>query len=279
MMTDPKDQAEDLDSTISVRARAERPIIRSLLLIPFVSGVIVALGMLMSETTANLFYRGALVTAALLTAASALMATAGFDKSEKLFAAWSALGVGYALAAIRHSMRLWTLLLGGGVSSRALLDTLLVLQNVLVALALWWFVRSWQTSGLAAPLSRRTQYTWLFLGIAVAVVVGGYPLVQGFQTAGTDTVLLVSTAGDMIGIALIVPLAMTALAMRGGLLMHTWLYLAASELFWLAYDVWVGTKGMMGFAPHTTTGVEQILRIIAVMFAFVASVAHRRSRL
>jgi hypothetical protein len=271
--------ADDFDSTINVRARKQRPLIRRLLVIPFVSGAIVACGMLMPEATASLFYRAALVTAALLTAISALMTSSAFEKGQKLFAAWSALGIGYALAAIRHSMRLWTLLLGGGITNRAVLDTLLVLQNVLVALALWWFVRAWQTSGLAAPVSRRVQFTWIFLGIAVAIVVGGYPLIQGFQTAGTDTVLLVSTAGDMIGIALIVPLVMPALAMRGGLLMHTWLALAASEVFWLLYDVWVGTKGMMGLTPSMATGVEQILRIIAVMFAFVATVAHRRSRL
>jgi hypothetical protein len=271
--------AEDFDSTISVRARAQRPIIRALLAIPLVAGAIVALGMLMPDATANLFYRGALVTAALLTAVSAFVTTAGFDRGQKLFAAWSALGIGYALAAIRHSFRLWTLMVGGGVTSRAVLDTMLILQNVLVALALWWFVRAWQTSGMAAPMPPRTRLTWIFLGIAVAIVVGGYPLIHGFQTVGTDTVLLVSTAGDMIGIALIVPLAMPALAMRGGLLMHTWLALAASEVFWLLYDVWVGTKGMTGLAPSMATGVEQILRIIAVMFAFAATVAHRRSRL
>jgi|GEM_PF-924357 len=271
--------ADDFDSTINVRARKQRPLIRLLLLIPFVSGAIVACGILMPDATAGLFYRGALVIAALLTAVSALITSSAFEKGQKLFAAWSALGIGYALAAIRHSMRLWTLLLGGGITNRAVLDSLLVLQNVLVALALWWFVRAWQTSGLAAPMSRRTQLTWIFLGIAVAIVVGGYPLIQGFQTAGNDAVLLVSTAGDMIGIALIVPLITPALAMRGGLLMHTWLALATSEVFWLLYDVWVGTKGMMGLAPSTATVVEQILRIIAVMFAFVATVAHRRSRL
>lgn len=49
---------------------------------------------------------------------------------------------------------------------------------------------------------------WTLLGVGVAVVVGGYPLVQGFITAKADTVLLVSTLGDMVGIAFIVPLPM-----------------------------------------------------------------------
>jgi hypothetical protein len=277
-MTSTEERAQDLDTTISVRVRAERPIMQSLLMIPFVCGGVVALGMLMSDATAAWFYRGAVVTAAFLTAASALVATTGFGKSERLFAAWSALGIGYALSAIRHSMYLWMQLQGGGVRSQALFDSMLIAQNILVALALWWFVRSWQTSGLAAPVSRRVQLAWVFLGIAVAIVVGGYPLVQGFATAKTDMGMVVSTAGDMVGIALIVPLAMPALAMRGGLLMHTWLYLAASELFWLLYDVWVSSRAMMGLTPQTATGLTHVLRMIAIMFAFVASVAHRRAR-
>lgn len=274
-----EEQPEDFDSTISVRARAERPIIRSLLMIPFISGAIVALGMLMSDATASVFYRGAIVVAAFLTAASALVTTAGFEKSEKLFAAWCALGIGYGLAAIRHLIYLWAQLAGTTVQSRAIFDGMLIAQNVLVALALWWFVRSWQKSGLAAPVARSAQIAWIILGVAVAIIVGGYPLLQGFATAKTDMGMLVSTAGDMVGIALIVPLAMPALAMRGGLLMHTWLALAASELFWLLYDVWVASRSMTGLAPQTATGLTHVLRIIAVMFAFVASVAHRRARL
>ena len=66
-----------------------------------------------------------------------------------------------------------------------------------------------------------------------------YPL----NDQGRTALATQNWAGDMIGIALIVPLAMPALAMRGGLLMHTWLALAASEVFWLLYDVWVGTRG------------------------------------
>ena len=88
--------ADDFDSTINIRARRQRPLIRRLLLVPFVSGAIVACGMLLPDATASLFYRGALVTAALLTAVSALMTSPAFDKGQKLFAAWSALGIGYA---------------------------------------------------------------------------------------------------------------------------------------------------------------------------------------
>ena len=115
------------------------------------------------------------------------------------------------------------------------------------------------------------------LGVVVALVIGGYPLVQGFQTRGADTVLLISTLGDVVGIALIVPLAMSALALRGGLLMHTWLYLALCEFFWMLYDIWLAVRDILGAGARAGTGIEQMIRVAAIMFAFIATVAQRRA--
>src|SRR5205085_12622858 len=129
------------------------------------------------------------------------------------------------------------------------------------------FVRAWRSTGL-------TRCGWgpIAAGIVVALIVGGYPLMQGFQTRGADTVLLISTLGDVVGIALIVPLAMSALALRGGLLMYTWLYLALCELFWMLYDVWLAVRGSLGIGDRVGVGVEQMIRVAAIMFAFIATV-------
>jgi hypothetical protein len=81
----------------------------------------------------------------------------------------------------------------------------------------------------------------------------------------------------MVGIALIVPLIMSALTLRGGLLMHAWLYLAACEMAWLMYDLWLAFRQTASFSPRIALGVEQIIRIIAIMFAFIATVAQRRA--
>src|SRR5439155_19651667 len=123
-------------------------------------------------------------------------------------------------------------------------------------------VRAWSARGLAAAESRGRRIGWITAGIAVAIVVGGYPLLQGFQTRGTDSVLLISTLGDVVGIALIAPLALSALALRGGLLMHTWLYLALCEVFWLLYDVWLAVREQLAGA-RAGTGIEQMIRVTA----------------
>jgi len=245
--------------------------------IPFLGGLIVVAGMLLAEPNASRFYRVALIVAALLTSGGAFLTTHLFDRRDRLFLAWLLIGGGYAIAAIRYSLRLITMFGGPELLGRVPLDAMLIAQNVVIAIALWLFVQSWRATGLATPFSPAVRTGWTLLGVGVAVIVGGYPLIQGYMTAGADTVLFVSTLGDMVGIALIVPLAMSALAMRGGLLMHTWLYLAAAEAFWLMYDVWLAVHTKLAIGAPAGPGLEQVIRTIAILFAFVATVAQRRA--
>jgi hypothetical protein len=100
--------------------------------------------------------------------------------------------------------------------------------------------------------------------------VGGYPLMSGLETVKANPIMLVSTIGDIIGLSLIVLLALPALAMRGGLLMHTWVYLATSEVAWLLYDLW-------GAVQPKSTAVLEAFRLAAVLFAFIATKAQRRA--
>ena len=244
---------------------------KRLVVIPMVWALIAAVGMFLHEPAG--FYRLVLIAAAFATALSAFITTSKFIPSDKLYACWLFVGIGYTLSTIRYSLRLAAIIRGGAdLLPRAVLDTMLVLQNFAIALALLMFVLAWRSTGLT-----RGSWGLTALGIVVALLVGGYPLVQGFQTRGADTVLLISTAGDIVGIALIVPLAMSALALRGGLLMHTWLYLALCEFFWMLYDIWLAVRGSLGIGERAGVGIEQMIRVAAIMFAFIATVAQRRA--
>jgi hypothetical protein len=250
---------------------------KRLILIPFIGGLIASAGMWLPEQQALVYHRSVLIVAALATAFAAFAAARMFERDDRLFWSWSMIGAGYLVAALRYGFRLYTLLFGGGITNRTLLNSLLILQNVLIAVALLLFVLAWRATGLATPGSRSAQFASIMLGIAVAVLVGGYPLMRGIATAQTDLVLLVSTLGDMVGIALMVPLLMPALALRGGLLMHTWAYLAATEGAWLLYDIWYATKESFGLATGTARGIEEGIRVIAILFALSAAVAQRRA--
>jgi hypothetical protein len=81
----------------------------------------------------------------------------------------------------------------------------------------------------------------------------------------------------MVSIALIVPLLMPALALRGGSLMHTWAYLTAGIATWLVYDIWYALRTTVPLHTSTQRGIEEGIRVVAIMFACVASIAQRRA--
>jgi hypothetical protein len=245
--------------------------VKRLIIIPFLCAAVAAIGMALGDPSR--FYRGILIAAAFITAVSAFVTTSKFIPSDKLYASWLFVGIGYTLSTIRYSLRLAAMIRGGGdLLPRTALDIMLVLQNLAIAIALLMFVLAWRSTGL-------TRGGWgpILIGVVIALVVGGYPLMQGFQTRSADTVLLISTLGDVIGIALIVPLAQSAMALRGGLLMHTWLYLALCEFCWMLYDIWLAVRDHLGVSARAGTGVEQMIRVAAIMFAFIATVAQRRA--
>ena len=247
---------------------------KRLIVVPFLCGAIAGIGMALADPTAARFYRAVLILSAAATMISAYMTTARFAPGDKLFTSWLFIGIGYTLSTIRYSIRLIGMLRGADLPiPRHALDAMLILQNLAIAIALLMFVLAWRSTGLTAGQSRGSLIAF---GIIVALVVGGYPLLQGFQTRGADTVLLISTLGDVVGIALIVPLVLSAMALRGGLLMHTWLYLALCEFFWLLYDVWLAVREHL-VSARAGAGIEQMIRVTAIMFAFIATVAQRRA--
>jgi len=251
--------------------------LKRLLLLPFLCAAVTAIGIALDPTTAApRFYQVLLIVAALATAIGGYATTTRFAPGDNLFVSWLFVGIGYSLSTIRYSIRLIALLTGTTLLPRGVLDTMLILQNVAIAVALLMFVRAWRATGLTANETHGKHAMYVLLGIIVALVVGGYPLVQGFQTRGASTVLLISTLGDVVGIALIVPLTLSALALRGGLLMQVWLALALTELFWMFYDVWLAVREHLAGA-RVGTGIEQMIRVTAIVFAFVATVAQRRA--
>ena len=75
----------------------------------------------------------------------------------------------------------------------------------------------------------------------------------------------------MVSIALIVPLMLPALALRGGSLMHTWAYLTAGIAVWLIYDIWYALRATNPLPVNTARGIEEGIRVVAIMFACIAS--------
>jgi hypothetical protein len=227
--------------------------------------------MFLPDARAQMYHRAVLLIVAGVTAINAFVTAREFDRSDKLYLSWMFLGAGYVIAATRYGIRIHTLLTGDGITNPLFLTSLLILQNVLVPLSLFLFVRAWRATGLAAPGSAAAHRASIAAGIA------GFPLSRGLMVAKADLVLLVSTLGDMISLALIVPLMMPALALRGGSLMNTWAYLTTGIAIWLVYDIWFALRDPITLPVNVERGIEEAIRVTAIMFACIASIAQRRA--
>jgi len=108
--------------------------------------------------------------------------------------------------------------------------------NVCSVAGLTLFARVWHGTGLTPPWRGRITLAAFALG----VVVGGLPVLRDIQMiAGGQTIRiagLASSLGDIAAITLVGPILVTAIAMRGGLLVWPWTILTASSIAWLMFD-------------------------------------------
>jgi len=242
--------------------------------LPWLCGAVILAGPLASPSTALVFYRSMLLVAVLIATAGSVAAARMFDRGDGLFVTWSVLAGGYVLLAIRYVMRL--LVTMHVMTTPVMLDrVLLIVHNIAVPVALFLFVRSWRQTGLAMSISRTAMAASTIGGVAIAIAIGAFPLIGGMDN--TDPALLISTLGDMASIALIVPLLLPALELRGGLLMYTWLYLAIAEMVWLVYDIWAVARTNFGITSAWALAIDQALRVVALMYIYSAAAAQRHA--
>jgi hypothetical protein len=139
--------------------------------------------------------------------------------------------------------------------------------------------RTWQVAGIALPWSplRREVVRWI--GIVVGVLIAGpslYFSIKGALNGEVRAIVnAVSSAGDIFSLALIVPVLLTTLALRGGLLIWPWGLMTASQFSWLIYDA-TGTIGLfVHMEPVTNRMWSEIFRAMACSYCFAAGIAQR----
>lgn len=242
--------------------------------LPWLCGTVVLAGLAVSPQNALVFYRSTLLAAVIIATIGAFRAARTFERGDALLTTWAIMAFGYVLLSIRYVLRLLVTL--HLIELPTMTDrVLLIVHNMAVPLALWLFVRAWRKTGLAGPMSSGASVVATIGGVAIALAVGAYPVINGLHNP--EPAVLISTLGDMVSIALIVPLLTPALGMRGGLLMYTWLYLAVAQIVWLGYDIWAVARTTGGMTAPWTLAVDQALRAVAIMYIFSAAAAQRRA--
>ena len=256
----------------------------ALLLIPLGACVVLLAGILASAATDGrlAFYRYEILAVKALATIGCLYAALAFRRGDYLRRAWLLLGGSYFLllaidlffAPPAHSGAT-----GLSPSVMRVRGAIVLLSNLSAVVGTFMLARAWKATGLERPgsaLARRA----LGVGVTVVVlaVVGQSIYVDLRDLAGGNLqgfAGLASDVGDLVTLLLIVPVLLTALALRGGVLAWAWLLVSATQLSWLFYDA-VGTVGFAFHLEHAQMRpVEELFRTLACTFAFVSGLAQR----
>lgn len=206
-----------------------------------------------------------------------------FERADYLSRAWSTTGLCYLLLIVSDAVG------AAPVASRlsvhqvgAAQGALVVAANVASVVGTWMLARAWSFAGLEdleddeARVRRRVVFA---ATIAASFAITAWPLVHDVRDLASgqleSIVSIASDLGDAICLALVAPLLLTALALRGGVLLWPWAMLTASGIVWLVYDA---TSGIVDALSITTTGwvvLVEGMRALACALTLSAGLAQR----
>ncbi len=231
-----------------------------------------------SQSVLTFVSAGAFAAAAI---GSVLAATA-FSKGDYLRGAW-------ALMALCYGLLLLDTALFGAANAAHQRETstfealtsgsLTIIANLATVLALAWVARAWRVAGLDLQVSRGAFIFSVLGAVVVSLALVGPGFMNDFAElwAGKLDALqgLASALGDVVATALLVPMLLTALSLRGGSLAWPWGLLTASTVLWLGVDAVEVLSSAAGVQPSAMLPVEEACRFGACLLQLTAGLAQR----
>ena len=254
---------------------------KRLAILPLLMALVPALITLGIEVahTRQIALRVEIETVKILGLAGSVIAALSFDRGEHLRRAWLLNGSCYAFLLFRDLLYgVWLVRESGG-PWQYLEPALVLIANAGAVTGVWMLSRTWQVAGIALPWSplRREIVRWV--GIVVGLVIAGptfYVSLEGALKGQVRAIVYtVSSLGDIFSMALIVPVLLTTLALRGGLLSWPWGLMTASQFGWLFYDATGTIRLFVQMAPATATMWSEIFRAMACTYCLSAGIAQR----
>jgi hypothetical protein len=252
---------------------------RALIAFPVASAAILSLAFLLSGPDRAELYRAELAIVQALGFWGCFAAALIFESGDYLRRAWLLQMVCYALIFVgdltlttgMFSQRPWTPLANGILTLAA---------NASAMGGTFLLARTARVAGIEMPGSDTTRRLLAAIALAVALIAAGpAAVISARQVLGGDETGLMSFAsclGDIFCFAMIAPLLLTTVAMRGGLLAWPWGFMTASGLAWLAYDgVQTLSPILLGISAETARPILEVARCIAGTCAFSAGLAQR----
>lgn len=231
-------------------------------------------------------YRMGALLARVAAAAGCAIAAAQFDRGDHMRKAWITLSVAFGILVVN------ALLFGAAshMTARSLSSVAEVGSGVLVAAANLAMIagelgvaRTWNLAGLDLQVSKPVR-TASFVGslVIALVIVGGtawgdvHQVAQGHYDALSS---LGSDLGDVVSLAVLAPILLTALALRGGTLAWPWGLIVVGTLAWLLADGSGAVAAVLEVSPSAVKPLEQAFQMAGCVAYLSAGLLQRRARL
>jgi hypothetical protein len=228
------------------------------------------------------FFAAEVALAKLIGLVGCTLAASRYRRGEYLHVAWTLLAVHYALLIVEELAFGWVVHLPG-LDEHALVvgrSVCIIAANLAASLCAILLARLWRLAGMALP-SPATQRLAVGLALVAALALVGWGIAKDVRhLAGGDRgaiIAIASDVGDLVGFAVIAPLSLVALAMRGGTLFWPWALITASYVAWLGYDMTWSFQAQLGLGERTLTTLAELWRCLACALALSAGLAQRRA--
>jgi hypothetical protein len=254
---------------------------KRLAILPLLAGIAPALIMLGIEVarTRQIALRVEIETVKVLGLTGCIIAALSFDRGEHLRRAWLLNGSCYGFILLRDLLFSVWLVRDSGEPTRYLEAVIILVANAGAVVGMWMLSRTWKVAGIDLPWSPARREVVRWVGIVVGLAIAGPALVFSILAAMKGEVRAivsaVSSAGDIFSLALIAPVLLTTLALRGGLLSWPWGLMTASQFGWLFYDATATMRLFVHLEPTTVTMWSEIFRAYACTYCFAAGIAQR----
>ena len=254
---------------------------KRLAVLPLLAGLVPVIIMLGIEVarTRQIALRVEIETVKILGLTGSIIAALSFDRGEHLRRAWLLNGSCYAFILLRDLLFGVWLVRNSGEPSQYVEAIIILIANAGAVTGIWMLSRTWKVAGIALPWPPLQREVVRWVGIVVGFAIAGPSLwvsIQGALRGEVRAIVFaVSSAGDIFSMALIVPVLLTTLALRGGLLSWPWGLMTASQFGWLFYDAVLTFELFVPIKPTTVTMVSEVFRAYACMYCLVAGIAQR----
>ncbi len=155
---------------------------------------------------------------------------------------------------------------------------LVVVANVFGVISIIMLANAWKVAGIELPGSKSSQMAFRILLLIVALLVAGpggiSSLMQVAEGQGLALIGIGSALGDIVSLAMIAPLLMTAAALRGGMVSWPWIFFTMGSFGWLFWDaLTTDAPTYLGMDDRLATTFAEIARCIGSGYMFTAGLA------